>query len=714
MSAVDDLASGDTSVTDRRARTVMAGMAIGLVVVMILGIWAMLGFVSDERERDMQSWQVRLGIVADSRAAAVEGWLEQHFHTVKSLAENASLQIYLTELNLDKDEGEKLPLDIEAAELEYLQNLLIVAADQGGFSALQPSMSVNANVTPAGQTGIAITDATGKLLVATPDMPASTPRIRDALNQAASGEPVFIDMFQGTAGVSIGFVVPVYAVQADTAGSKNIGFVVGLKLVGASLYKQLEQPGEAEGAAETVLLRRSGNKIEYISPLADGSPPLKKRFAADTPELASVFVTEKPGGFAEKRDYNGKQVLVTGRVIVSAPWYIMRKIDADTALAGTRARSNAMITVFVLVIVGLGITIIAVWRHGTSLRAARSAQQYRDIAEELDGYSRFLSVVTDGHPAEIAVIDEKGLYTFVNQRIADQVGLEKQDIIGKSMPAVIGPVKSKILEAANAEVFENHKAMIKVVRFDGEGEEPRTIQAHHIPIKGKNDISNAVLMILEDITEAVTERERRERVMRKLVSTLVSLVDRRDPYSAHQSQRVASVATAIAREMGLGDDDVRTVDLAGNLMNLGKVLISPELLTKTDRLTKDELQNIRECVLSGADLLEGLEFDVPVGATVRDLQEYWDGSGYPKGLKGEDIRLGARIISVANAFVGMVSPRAYRDAMSFTEAENELMAAADRAFDRRVILALLNFIENRGGREDWKHFGERTDQTEEE
>ncbi|MEE8371900.1 MAG: HD domain-containing phosphohydrolase, partial [Sphingomonadales bacterium] len=182
--------------------------------------------------------------------------------------------------------------------------------------------------------------------------------------------------------------------------------------------------------------------------------------------------------------------------------------------------------------------------------------------------------------------------------------------------------------------------------------------------------------------------------------------DQTDPFSAQHSKRVAEVSAAVAGHMGLGSDAVRTCDLTGNLVNIGKFFVPDELLTKKGGLSDDEMQVIRDGLLAGADLLESVEFDVPVIKALRQLQERWDGGGHPDGLTGDGIEEAARIVAVANAFVGMVSARAYRDPMSFKEAIDRIFGNADTSYDRRVVVALMDFIENHEGREAWKHYSE--------
>jgi PAS domain S-box-containing protein len=677
----------------------MGAAGVVLVAIVALGIGLVVAFVNRERQRDVQQWQVRLGIVADSRAAEVNRWLDERFGTVQSLAENLSLQLYMTEIS---QPGGATP-DVQA-ETGYLRNLLNATAARDGFLPPRLDPTVNANVEPAGLAGIGLADKDGNLLVATDTMPPLTPRLRLAMQVAAEGRPALVDIFAGPDGSpAIGFVVPVYGVQADAGSSDNIGFVIGVRQIGDDLYGRLRQPGETAQTAESYLVRKTEQTVEYLTPLKDGSKPLTRRMALDTPDLAATFAINTPGGFANRRDYKGDEVLVTGRAIARAPWFLVRKVDIAEALAETDRRRTTLLTTFILVIIGVAVAIVAVWRHGTSVRAARAAENFRIANERLENRSRFLRVVTDGQPNAVFAVDEGGHYTFANDRAAAGTGINRDEMIGKTMASVIGPVRAKLYRDINAEVFRTLEPVERMHSFE-EGEATRTVVSNHISLRADRDNPPGVLVIVQDITDAVQERARRERTMRALVSTLVGLVDRRDPYSADQSQRVAEVATAIAEEMGEPDEVARTVDIAGNLMNLGKILVPEEVLTKTSGLTEDEINLVRESLLHTADMVENVNFDLPVAETLRHLQERYDGTGYPAGLSGEQIAIGARILAVANAFVSMVSPRSYREALTFDAAMTQLSGDAGTRFDRRPMSALTNVIDNRGGRERWAHF----------
>jgi len=691
-------------------RTLWLG-AIALIAIVIAGIWGTISFVEKQRKRDLQNWEIRLGIVADSRAAAIENWLSEQKAAVASLAENASLQIYLTQLVF---ETEKNGLKVtEVPEAGYLINLLNNQAVISGF--WEPEVpEIRANVKRPGKAGIGLTDRTGRLLVSSGNMPPMNPAIRSAMAEADSGVPSVIDLYEGLDGEPVmGFVHPVYAVQSEGETDKIIGFIVGLRTVRKSLFPLLLQPGDTLQTAETLLVRQNGSLTEYLSPLADGTDALKRKLSSDS-QLAAAFVSREPGLFSRKTNYLGDEVLVTGRALSGAPWYLVRSVTSLEALSETKERLNVMLGVFLLLIIGVTGTVIAVWRHGTSLRAAELARKYKITADNLQEQTEFLRVVTDRQPTAIAVFDKDNKYTFANRIAADNVQQIQDEMVGRKLGSIMEQEVTKKLQSLFHFARQDNSVKSDLLRMENETLGNRVVKSDIIPLGNSDGEEQDVLAVFQDITEVVHERERRENVLRSLVSTLVAFLDRRDPYSAHQSIRVAEVAVAIAKELNASEKTIRTADIAGNLMNLGKMLVPAEVLTKAGNLTEEERNIVRESLNASADLLEGVKFDLPVAETLRQLQEHWDGSGLPRGLNGTAINEAARIVAVANAFVGMVSPRAYRGAIDFSKAVSLLLEDADKRYDRKPISALINYLDNKGGRERWQHFSDLPDGTEEE
>ncbi|MDY0871162.1 HD domain-containing phosphohydrolase [Dongia rigui] len=671
--------------------------AIVLILIAVIGVIAVSYFVDQERQREETQWQLRMGIVADSRFSDVDRWLNRQLDELTGLAKNESLQIYtdqIAELSADATQSDQ----VEALR-DYLRNLLTVTADRTGFALPAPaSGDVPANVAEAGLAGLMIIDAKGNVVAASPGAPPYSGELQTFVSAQTQGQRAVSDMALNSRGKpSMAFVVPILAAQTEGAQATQIGIILGVKEVEEEIFPLLKQPGETSSTAKTTLVRFKDGRILYLSPGPDGKP-MQPELDASTPNLDTAFAAQKPGAFAtDKRSASGERVLVTGRAFQQVPWAIAYTIDYDEALGAAEARFRNLTIVLLLVVGLVGVIIIAVWRHGSSRRASLAASHAQQLATKFESQKNLLQLVTDSQPTQIFILDEKDQYQFANSQAAKAAGIPNTEMIGKPIVNVLGPQAAKRYVTLSHEAIELKHEVSNVARLD-EGGKVKVVQSEHIPLKDASGNARSVLTVERDITDVVTERERRARTLNQLVKTLVDVVDKRDPFAAQHSSRVAKVARSVAKEMGLTEVEVETADIAGNLLNLGKILIPSEVLSKTGQLTEAERDMIKNSIQTSADLLQGIEFDGPVVPTLRQAQANWDGTGQPAGLAGDNIVVTARVIAVANAFIGMISDRAFRSALSVDDAIENLMKGAGKAFDRRVVAALVSYIDNHGGR----------------
>jgi putative nucleotidyltransferase with HDIG domain len=173
------------------------------------------------------------------------------------------------------------------------------------------------------------------------------------------------------------------------------------------------------------------------------------------------------------------------------------------------------------------------------------------------------------------------------------------------------------------------------------------------------------------------------------LSALSSALEMKDAYTADHADEVALLCGRVGGALGLEAESMRSLRYAALLHDIGKIGIRSEILAKPDRLTEPEFEEIKQHTVLGARMLERIPFFRHVHPLVRSAHERWDGAGYPDGLAGERIPLGARIVSACDAFHAMTSDRPYRAAMSVPEARHELQRNAGSQFDPRVVAALL-------------------------
>lgn len=169
------------------------------------------------------------------------------------------------------------------------------------------------------------------------------------------------------------------------------------------------------------------------------------------------------------------------------------------------------------------------------------------------------------------------------------------------------------------------------------------------------------------------------------VRSLAAAVDAKDAYTRGHSDRVATYAIAIAEALGLSHEQRMALEISAYLHDIGKIGVSEEILLKPGRLTDVEMSQMRHHPLIGANILKPVTFPWPITPVVRHHHEHWDGSGYPAGLRGEEIPLLARILTVADSFEAMTADRPYREGRSIEEAVEELQRCAGTHFDPRIV-----------------------------
>ncbi len=185
-----------------------------------------------------------------------------------------------------------------------------------------------------------------------------------------------------------------------------------------------------------------------------------------------------------------------------------------------------------------------------------------------------------------------------------------------------------------------------------------------------------------------TEKRHAEQVSKLHLRTIEALalaIEAKDENTAEHLQRVRVYSMALAKELGLTEDETEALQAASVLHDIGKLAVPEHIISKPGRLTPEEFEKMKIHPIVGAEILERVNFPYPVVPIVRAHHEKWDGSGYPYGLAREAIPMGARILAAVDCFDALASDRQYRKALPLDEAMAKVVADAGRAFDPRVV-----------------------------
>jgi len=211
--------------------------------------------------------------------------------------------------------------------------------------------------------------------------------------------------------------------------------------------------------------------------------------------------------------------------------------------------------------------------------------------------------------------------------------------------------------------------------------------------------------IIRDISELVSGRTQLEKTLKELrealggtIEAMALTVETRDPYTAGHQRRVSNLARAIATEIGISEDQIQGIRLAGVIHDIGKISVPGEILSKPGKISSNEFGIIKEHPQVGHNILNTVDFPWPIAQIVLQHHERMDGSGYPNGISGDNILFEARILAVADVVEAMASHRPYRASLGIDIALREILKNRGSFYDPQVVDACLKLFNEKGYR----------------
>ena len=338
--------------------------------------------------------------------------------------------------------------------------------------------------------------------------------------------------------------------------------------------------------------------------------------------------------------------------------------------------------------------------------------------------------ITERKRTEEALKASEAQYRWLSEHITDSVWLLDMNLKptyqSPSMEKLTGftheelmelPLEKRITPESLKLALELFLELMPRIMADSDYNPHRTLELEYYckdgtilwtenKLSGIRDENGKPLSILGEVRD-ITDRKRAEEELQQTLDSLrkavgmtiqvmVSAVEARDPYTAGHQLRSADLARAIATEMGLPQEKIDAIRMAGSIHDIGKLSIPAEILSKPTKLSEIEFSLIKEHARKGFDMLKDVESPWPLAEIVYQHHERMDGSGYPRHLKGDDILIEARILNVADVVEAMASHRPYRPGLGIDAALNEIEKNRGICYDDAVADACLRLFREKG------------------
>jgi PAS domain S-box-containing protein/putative nucleotidyltransferase with HDIG domain len=309
----------------------------------------------------------------------------------------------------------------------------------------------------------------------------------------------------------------------------------------------------------------------------------------------------------------------------------------------------------------------------------------------------------DALPVPVFYKDSEGRYLGCNSSFEKFFGRKREHLTGKSVYDLSPKEIADTYHEKDLALLQNPGIQIYESIVKDMGGVVHNVIFHKATFPNMDGSVGGLIGAILDITERKKAEEELQKTLESLrkavgatIQVMVSAIEMRDPYTAGHQLRSANLARAIATEMGLPQDKIDGIRMAGSIHDIGKLSIPAEILSKPTKLTNLEFSLIKEHSQIGYEMLKNVESPWPLAQIVYQHHERMDGSGYPRNLKGDEILMEARIMAVADVVEAMASHRPYRPSLGIDAALVEIEKNKGTQYDNTVADACLRLFREKG------------------
>jgi len=345
-------------------------------------------------------------------------------------------------------------------------------------------------------------------------------------------------------------------------------------------------------------------------------------------------------------------------------------------------------------------------RLGPAVQRVLSMEQgvrARKVAEKLlrESEAKFRALV-ESTSDWIWEVDERGVYAYSSPQVYELLGYRAEEIVGKTAFDMMTPTGAEQVREKFFAILSERKPF-RLLENSNLHKNGRIVflETSGTPIFDAQGVFKGYRGIDRDISERKeAEKERHasaeilEQTLLQTIEAIAATVEARDPYTAGHQRRVANIASAIAREMTLSEHQIHGLYLAASIHDLGKIRVPAEILSKPGRLNPIEYELIKIHPQTGYDILKDIQFPWPIAQMVLQHHERQNGSGFPNGMKADQILIEAKILAVADVIEAMSSHRPYRAGLGVPAALDEIGKHRGVLYDTDVVDSCIAMYKN--------------------
>lgn len=666
-----------------RRSFLLAGLGLA-VASGLLAIYVGSARVELKEQAVLKECQTSAGAWLEGTASAVKHWQDEMRETRHRISESETYRLFAGDMaGLDKDTVARIGEGAESAlssplseEIPHIRHLLKEYMD---FSGLADARLINAS---------------GQTLLSAQSKPValSSAQREAAARVMRTGKGVQLPVRAYTGGLMLDSFEPVHGLDAPHP-------LVAVFMTSRSVladFTQFSARPKPEELAVGVFLQR-GLAGEATAPVWETvGAPLPKAVGGDLASELESLGGELPlalreSAFGHDAVYSAALPLEGGAIALEIPAPVLERRMFQAALPVYIATFLGWLTFLLFCQL--------VWWIGVGRQQKAVASELKQLHQTVSRQKELLDSVNISLDIGLFMADVKGQIHVCNRAFAAIVGQKEEQIQNQPLFSFFpSGIASDLLDRIRRTAIDNTEDGCEL--WLESGGEKRLFRVSVFPFLDSEESSlreslRGSVVTMKDITEFRRRSDRQRQQQKGLVQAFTRVEASADPYLAGHSHRMAALGELLAQRMGLAEDSRNTVVMGAQLSQIGKLFIPRELLTKSGKLTPEELAEVRKAPEHAARILENIDFDLPIARALHEMNESPDGSGYPRGLKGEEILPEARILAVLNAFCAMVSARSYREGKSVQEALAELRNPA--RFEQGVVEQLAEVLETTEG-----------------